>query len=240
MKAGYGTYDDEEAQDFMSSNMKQMRAGFIKKVYGILFAQLLITFSIVLIAMSTPEIGKFQRHNPIVLYICIGISIVIMLLLSCYTELCRSVPTNYILLFAFTLCEGYIVSSLCTKVNIRIVLMAAAMTCAITLALTCYACVTETDFTVFGGALFMASICLLLAGLFAMFTQNKIVHIVIASISVFVYSIYLIYDTQLILGRHENKLSCDDYIIGALMLYVDIIAIFMDLLVILGLTSNSS
>ena len=50
---------------------------------------------------------------------------------------------------------------------------------------------------------------------------------------VLLYSIYLIYDTQLIIGNKENRLDYDDYILGALMLYLDIINLFIYLLQIL-------
>jgi FtsH-binding integral membrane protein len=38
----------------------------------------------------------------------------------------------------------------------------------------------------------------------------------------------------MIMGRKENELSGDDYIIGALMLYVDIINIFLFILQLFG------
>ena len=49
-----------------------------------------------------------------------------------------------------------------------------------------------------------------------------------------VYSIYLIIDTQLIFGGKNNELSLDNYIMGAAMLYIDIIQIFLQFLKILG------
>lgn len=47
------------------------------------------------------------------------------------------------------------------------------------------------------------------------------------------FGIYLIYDTQLIVGGKSHELSVDDYIVGALNLYIDIISIFLDILSIL-------
>ena len=48
------------------------------------------------------------------------------------------------------------------------------------------------------------------------------------------YGFYIIYDTQLIVGGRKHELSYDDYIIGALMLYVDIIGLFLELLELLN------
>lgn len=49
-----------------------------------------------------------------------------------------------------------------------------------------------------------------------------------------VYSIYLIIDTQLILGGKHKSLSLDDYVLGAVLIYIDIISLFLKILQILG------
>jgi FtsH-binding integral membrane protein len=49
-----------------------------------------------------------------------------------------------------------------------------------------------------------------------------------------IYSIYLIIDTQLILGGKNAELTMDNYVLGAVLLYIDIIQIFLQLLRILG------
>ena len=41
------------------------------------------------------------------------------------------------------------------------------------------------------------------------------------------FGMYLIYDTQLIVGGRQQELTVDDYIVGALSLYMDIISISM-------------
>ena len=49
-----------------------------------------------------------------------------------------------------------------------------------------------------------------------------------------VYSLYLIIDTQLIMGGRNQELKLDNYIMGAVLLYIDIIQLFLSLLRILG------
>jgi len=49
-----------------------------------------------------------------------------------------------------------------------------------------------------------------------------------------VYGIYLLVDTQLICGGHTWKLSEEDYILGALILYMDIIIPFLKILSLLA------
>ena len=53
-----------------------------------------------------------------------------------------------------------------------------------------------------------------------------------------IYGIYLVIDTQLIAGGKKVELSYDDYILGALMLYIDIIGLFIYILSLFGRSRN--
>jgi hypothetical protein len=49
-----------------------------------------------------------------------------------------------------------------------------------------------------------------------------------------VYMIYLLIDIQLVMGGKRNNLSLDNYVMGAMMIYMDIINLFIEILRILG------
>lgn len=49
-----------------------------------------------------------------------------------------------------------------------------------------------------------------------------------------VYTIYLLIDTQLVLGGKNKSLSLDNYVLGAIIIYVDIIQLFIKILRLLG------
>ena len=51
---------------------------------------------------------------------------------------------------------------------------------------------------------------------------------------ILVYSLYIIYDTQLILGQFGYKYNVDDYCLAALNLYIDIIYLFIRILSLLA------
>ena len=120
--------------------------------------------------MTNMSYLKWQLSNIWLFYVSIVVSIVIMLALMCFPKNCTKVPRNYILLFSFTLCESYLVSIVCGLSSAKVVLMAAIMTLAITVALTLYAFTTKEDFTVMGGALWIAGCILLLFGFFLSFS----------------------------------------------------------------------
>ena len=52
------------------------------------------------------------------------------------------------------------------------------------------------------------------------------------------FSIYLIYDIQLIVGNKSHQFGEDDYILAALNLYLDIISLFIRILSIVGEKEN--
>ena len=222
---------DEEQLNSEWSN--EMRLGFIRKVYGILSFQLLFTFLACSISMSNTKYLQFQISNPGLAYLCIFSTIASSIALVCCRSVARSIPLNYILLGVFTVGESYLVSFICGTTNPNIVLMAAAMTCGVVMALTIYAYTTKTDFTVMGSLMFVIACVMILFSIFMFFTNNKVMHIIYSSLGVIAFSIYLIYDTQLIVGNHENKLDVDDFIVGALMLYMDIINLFLHILSLL-------
>ena len=228
-------YDLEYGANRMDAEL-MMRLGFIRKVYGILSIQLLITTVLCFVSVSSKSFAKFQIQNIWLMWVCLIGSIIVMIALVCFRNLCREVPTNYILLFSFTGFESYLVSFVCSTTNPSLVLMAAAMTFGITVALTLYACTTKTDFTVCGSLLFVLGCILLLFSIFAIFTHNKIFHIILSCFGVLLFSFYLVYDTQLLMGSKENSLEIDEYILGALMLYVDIINLFLYILSLLKAT----
>ena len=54
-----------------------------------------------------------------------------------------------------------------------------------------------------------------------------------------VFSLYLIYDTQLMLGgKHKYALSPEEYIFAALNIYLDVINLFRYILLIVGISGG--
>ncbi len=82
-----------------------------------------------------------------------------------------------------------------------------------------------------GSFLFVAVLVLLLFGLlFGTLprSQYPVSHIVYGSLGAFVFSIYLVYDTQLMMGgKHKYSISPEEYIFAALSLYLDVVNIFI-------------
>jgi FtsH-binding integral membrane protein len=59
-------------------------------------------------------------------------------------------------------------------------------------------------------------------------------HPFISGVFAVIYGLYLIVDTQMVLGKGQYSLSVDDYVVGALIIYLDIMMLFLELLSIFG------
>jgi FtsH-binding integral membrane protein len=232
------TYSSKEEEVRIEINTA-IRLGFIRKVYGILSFQLLMTTLFCLYAMNSQSLKEYMLYHRGIMYLMFMITFVISIIASCCSGLMRQVPLNYILLFAFTFGESYIVAFICAYTNPQVVLMAAVMTFVMVVSLTLYAINTKNDITMQGGFLFIFTAAVLLFIIFGFFTSNRLYHVIIALVCVILFSLYLIYDTQLIMGNRQEMIQVDDYILGALYLYIDIIQILLNLLQVLNYFSDS-
>jgi FtsH-binding integral membrane protein len=66
------------------------------------------------------------------------------------------------------------------------------------------------------------------------FIKSELIVTLIAIVLGAVYSIYLLIDTQLIMGGRNKSLTLDNYVLGSVILYIDIVQLFLQILKILG------
>ena len=93
---------------------------------------------------------------------------------------------------------------------------------------------TKTDFTTCGPYLMMILMVLIIFGIVTIFWRNPIVQLIYACLGALIFSIYLIYDTQLVIGKGTFSYSLDDAYLAAIQLYLDVINLFLFILQILG------
>jgi hypothetical protein len=70
-------------------------------------------------------------------------------------------------------------------------------------------------------------------GIFSIFWYSRFLYILYCTLGVLLFGIYLIIDTQMILGGKRMQFSIDDYVAAAMLLYIDIIQIFLYILAML-------
>jgi protein lifeguard len=162
-----------------------------------------------------------------------------MIIILC-TGAGRSHPINLVLLFAFTLCESYMITGFtCNPYRFppKTVMLAGLVTALTTISLTVYAMTSKAPIQIFVGLLVITLLAALPVLIIGMIMRTKALHMVCCCFGVLIYGLYLIIDTRIITGREKHNgiaLDHDDYVIGAMILYLDIIMMFLYILELMG------
>lgn len=236
---------DREKDNYLSMNKeddidkeieKKIRMGFIKKVYGIIFFQVLLTTLTVITSIFYYPFYSFLKQNESGLTLLSAfLSIITMAIIVCNCcNLSRKVPFNYIILLVFTLSESIGVSIICSYYENQSVFRIALITLALVFAISLYAWCTKTDFTVCGFMIAIIGMSLFICSIIVFFFHSPLADTIICGCESILFCVYLIYDTQLVIGNKSNLIKTDDFINGAMQIYIDIIGLFIKLLRLFG------
>lgn len=226
----------EDATQSLKMLDDNIRAGFVRKVYGILSVQLAVTVVIAfpIQQMDPYWIATHQQFCQAAMLISLGAVIGVS---CCCQQVARKYPQNYVFLAIVTICEAIVVGFISAMYTTPSVLMAAGLTGGIFSCLTAYAIYTKTDFTGMGMYLMVALCGLSLTGFLCIFfPYSPTVQKIMAGFGAILFSFYIVYDTQLICGGNHKKhqFGVDDYVFAALTIYLDIINLFIYLLSLFG------
>jgi len=214
----------------------EVRSGFVRKVYGILTVQLLVTAAL---AAPFQQMDRTWLAHHIKLYqiAVFGTAALMFGVLCCCKNTMRTFPQNYIVLGMITVGMGIEVGFVSAMYKTQSVLLVFMVTAGIFLSLTAFAFTTKYDFTGFGPYLFVALAGLCIMSFIMMFLPySSMMMKVYSCVGAILFSFYIVYDTQQIAGGKHKKhqLGVDEYAFGALTIYLDIINLFMLLLELLG------
>lgn len=181
-------------------------------------------------------VRRVVQSTPGVLYAAIFLSFGFLIALACCPGVAQKWPTNVLCLAGFTLCEGYLVGAIASFYSTDAVIKAVAATVVITLALTLFAWQTKVDFTAMGGVMLCLIIVLLMFGIWVAIFPSEIARTAYAALGAFIFSCFIVYDTQLIIGgkHHSHRFEVDEYVFAALNLYIDIVQLFLYMLRLFG------
>jgi hypothetical protein len=181
-------------------------------------------------------VRKAVQSSPGILYTAIALSFGFLIALACCPGVAQKWPTNIACLAGFTLCEGYLVGAIASFYSTDSVIKAVAATVLITLALTAFAWQTKIDFTAMGGVMLCLVLVLLMFGIYTAIFPSQIARTAYAAAGAFIFSLFIVYDTQMIIGgkHHSHRFEVDQYVFAALNIYIDIVQLFLHLLRLFG------
>ena len=231
--------NNDDNDDINIKNM--LRNQFVRKVYGILLSQFILTFSLILICQIN-IIKKFLlSHRQLYLslmILSISIFLISFIIFMCKPSLMKKVPQNYIFLFLFTISETILLIYVSILYSFQYVLGAIVFVIGISVAIFTMSCFSNKSLKFLFLFLIVCFVLGILYGILVIIFKNYYLEFLFCLIGAVIFTIFLIYDTQKISQVDENYLTIDDYIFAAIILYTDIIRLFIYLLKILGRLSG--
>ncbi|KAM9851046.1 protein lifeguard 3 [Aulostomus maculatus] len=240
LSAGVPASNPGEMEGFLSSQWEStsVRHAFIRKVYLILAAQLTVTFSVVAVFTFVDPVRLFVIKYPGIYWASLVVYFMVYCILICCKEPRRRFPWNLVLLGIFTVALSYMTGTISSYYETKAVFLAMGITALVCVTVTIFCFQTKVDFTSCGGFLSIAAILFLIIGVVTAvvlsFQYVPWLHMLYAAIGAIIYTLFLVYNTQLLIGNRELAISPEEYIYGALSLYIDIVHIFLFILQISG------
>jgi len=235
--------EDDGSTPWIGSSFsdKKIRQQFIKKVYLLLMSQLFFTFGVVCLFFFCHDIKHWVQNNSWFYWCSYAVFLVTYITLVCCDGVRRRWPANIICLVIFTAAFSYMAATITSFYDTQSVLIALGITAAVCLAISLFAIQTKIDFTMCSGLIFALCAVLFFFGIACMITYlvsgpNYIMHCVYGGLAAVVFSMFLVFDTQMVVGGQKRRyqLSPEEYIYGALQLYVDVVNLFIIILGLVG------
>ena len=223
-ESGWGSL---QAQTAAEASLAE-RLSFIRKVYGLFFAATLFAIGGVLLGFSNVPLMAFAVEHPIIMLIAMIGGVMGA------TAVRHKPGINLAALFGFTTLTGVIISPLLYIISFKnpaSILEAGILTVGIFGGLTAYVFISKRDFSFMRGLLVTGLIIVILTGLLnILIIGSSALYFAGAVATLLLFSGFVLYDTSNIIRRYPTN----EYVAGALALYLDAFNIFLALLRILN------
>ncbi|XP_074557875.1 BI1-like protein [Curcuma longa] len=219
----------------LSRAESDLRWGFVRKVYGILATQILLTTAVSAATVLHPPINSALSASP---GLALALAILPLVLLLPLYHYRQKHPLNLAFLGLFTVCLSLSIGVACANTEGKIVLEALILTSAVVSSLTGYtfwASRKGKDFSYIGPFLFSGLVILLVTSTIQIFFPlGTTSSAVIGGFGALVFSGFIIYDTEDLIKRY----TYDEYIWASVNLYLDILNLFITILNMLKRSDN--
>ncbi len=221
---------DQPISSSVANEDAPAQMAFLQKVYSVFLLGLVAALGGVVVVFSNPSLIQLIASHPwitiiaefAVFFLAIGV---------------RKTPgINVVALLAFTFVNGAVLSPYLLMVaaqtggTFAVVYQALGLTVSIFLGLTVYTFVSKKDFSFLGPIVSIGLISVIVIMLLNFFFKSSAADLAIAWVSSILFSLFVLYDTSRIMRTHES----DEYVSGALSLYLDFINLFLAILRILS------
>ena len=221
-------FDDSHLR---GSLYKKARMGFIRKVFGIVSAELIITILWVSIVKRSETLTQAIQANEALTVLSVGLAVTGVLLLAFCRRLARMVPINYIILGITTLAIAYSTSVVCLGFPGELLMIAACATAAPVIGFTWYATTTTTEYH-FLKALMYSSMSIIIVQLLALAClPNQAAGVFLSLVFSITHCFSIFFNIEAIIGESKDRYyTNDEYICASMNLYIEIVNLFIEIL----------
>ena len=208
----------------------------VRKVYLWMCIALAITGVTSYVVSTNSYITHLILDSKFGIWILFGIQFVLVIYLSARI-MKMTLQTASIVFILYSFISGVTFSFIFLLFSTGTIASCFFITAGTFLAMSLYGFLTKRDLSSWGNILFMALIGIIIASLVNFFMHSRTLYWIISYVGVLVFAGLTAYDSQKIkslIGQENNEVNQKAAIIGALMLYLDFINMFLFFLQIFG------
>ena len=222
----------DRALDNIASNQMAL----VRHVYLCMCIALAITGVTSYVVSTNSYITHLILDSKFGIWILFGIQFVLVIYLSARI-MKMTLQTASIVFILYSFISGVTFSFIFLLFSTGTIASCFFITAGTFLAMSLYGFLTKRDLSSWGNILFMALIGIIIASLVNFFMHSRTLYWIISYVGVLVFAGLTAYDSQKIkslIGQENNEVNQKAAIIGALMLYLDFINMFLFFLQIFG------
>ena len=202
---------------------------YIRKLYLMLFIQLLIVSIITFCAWYFSDFKNFLNKYHWILTVSLVLSLILLFFSLFFRKFAAKMPLNWIIYILFTLLISFCFSYAVALGNSDVALMVFVTGAAVCFSLMIYALTTKTELTYQGASLYVLGSILLTFQLFLIFTDVTFTHVIFVCVGEVLFAFYLVFDTMTYVSGSLYKWEKEDSVSGAVVIYLDVFLLFLRL-----------
>jgi len=220
----------------------------LARVFLRMFAALLVTAAVSFGIYQTPGAIEYLIANPVITIVMMVVQVAVVMVMA-FKVMTMSPTASNVMFFAYAILTGVTLSFIFIAYDLGTIFQAFAISAFMFAAMAIYGTITRRDLTGIGSLCFMGLIGIIIASIVNMFWRNETMFMVVNYIGVLVFVGLTAYNTQKIkmmfatvnsggkdavaAGNQEDAIRKIS-VYGALILYLNMINLFLRILAILG------
>ncbi|KAH7719711.1 Uncharacterized protein family UPF0005 containing protein [Aphelenchoides avenae] len=207
-----------------------IRAAFVRKVTFIVTLMLgVVTVMVAFPFLHQPTMELVKAHQAYY-FVAYIVFFIVYIAMVCCESVRRTSPVNVIFTALLTVSLGFMTMVHASFHEASTVLVALIVTVVVCGAATVFALQTKYDFTSKYGYIFVATLVIFVFGIVAVIAflvfHVKVLYIAYAGAAALLFTVYLVFDIQLMVGGGKYEISPEEHFYAALQIFIDVVYIF--------------